>query len=80
MAQPYRLSLDQAQEMILFRNGRGSQVDFPGNKGGCRSYASGFLAVQSGTIPAKFAGVWYTPGGQLSQLYCFQPRKKLFLL
>jgi hypothetical protein len=49
------LSMDKRRKLFLFRNSRGSQVDFPGNKGVCRSYASGFQRHQSGTILLKFA-------------------------
>jgi hypothetical protein len=79
MAQSRQLSIDQAKEIILFRNGRGSQVEFPGNKRSCRAYASSFPAAPSGTILAKFAGGWYSLLVNCPSFTVFKPLKKRLL-
>jgi hypothetical protein len=45
----------------LFRNGRGSQADFPGNKETCKSNAIDSKRLKGGTITLKFGGSG-TPG------------------
>ena len=47
--------MDRRRGLILFRNGHGFQMEFSGNKGGCRSDAPGAPRHTSGTNLAKFS-------------------------
>ena len=80
MAQPLRLSLDQAKEKVLFRIGRGSRWNFLEIKGVAGHTPPGHPRHQAAQLPQHSVQGGTRLAANCPSFTVFQQLKKLFLL